>query len=261
MRAMATTRASALQRIDFNCDLGEGCGGDAAIIPLISSASIACGGHAGDTVSMRATVELCQRHGVAIGAHPSFDDRGHFGRRELTLDHDAIRALVTRQVEALAAVCRASDATLRHVKPHGALYNLAARETDVAAAIAGAVRDFDPALLLYGLAGSELTRAGAAAGLQVAQEVFAERRYEADGRLTPRGTPGAVIEDLAGSIAQVLDILRDGRVLARNGEQVPLQADTLCLHGDRPDAPAFAQALRDVLQREGIVVAAPEPKA
>ena len=254
---MANTNPSTLRRIDFNCDLGEGCGGDAAIIPLISAASIACGGHAGDTVSMRATVALCQRHGVAIGAHPSFDDRGHFGRRELALDDDAVRALVMHQVGALAAVCNASGAILRHVKPHGALYNLAAREADVAAAIADAVRDLDPALVLYGLADSELTRAGEAAGLRVAHEVFAERRYEADGRLTPRGTEGAVIEDLDGSIAQVLDILRDGRVLARTGERVSLHADTLCLHGDRADAPAFAQALRDVLQQEGFVIAAP----
>ena len=134
---MASTNPSTLRRIDFNCDLGEGCGGDAAIIPLISAASIACGGHAGDTVSMRETVALCQRHGVAIGAHPSFDDRGHFGRRELALDGDAVRALVMRQVGALAAVCNASGAILRHVKPHGALYNLAAREADVAASDRG----------------------------------------------------------------------------------------------------------------------------
>lgn len=258
---MQGTQHSPPQRIDFNCDLGEGCGDDAAIIPLISSASVACGGHAGDIATMRETVALCQRHGVAVGAHPSFEDREHFGRRELALDGDAVRALVVRQVERLMAVCRASGVALRHVKPHGALYNIAACDADVASAIAAGVRDIDPGLVLYGLADSALTRAGEAAGLHVAHEVFAERRYEADGRLTPRGVEGAVIEDIDQSVAQVLDILRDGHVLARTGERVPLHADTLCLHGDRADAPAFARALRQALQAEGFTMAAPGANA
>jgi UPF0271 protein len=250
--AQATPRS-----IDFNCDLGEGCGDDAAIIPFVSSASIACGGHAGDAATMRATIALCRQHGVAIGAHPSFEDLEHFGRRELALDREGIRALVTRQVEALAVECRACGATLRHVKPHGALYNLAARDAGVASAIAAAVRAIDPALVLYGLANSELTRAGEGAGLAVAHEAFAERRYEADGRLAPRGVEGAVIEDIATSIAQVLSLLHDGQVLARSGERVRLHADTLCLHGDRADAAGFARALRQVLEDEGFTVAAP----
>lgn len=246
-----------MRTIDFNCDLGEGCSGDAQVIPLISSASIACGGHAGDAMTMRATVALCQQHGVAIGAHPSFDDREHFGRRELALDPDAIRRLVIRQVEALAAVCRAAGAQLRHVKPHGALYNLSARDGEVAATVAGAVHDTDPTLLLYALADSELARAGEAIGLRVAHEAFVERRYEADGRLTQRGIDGAIIEDIPASLQQMLDILRTGHVLARTGERVYLRADTLCLHGDRPDAPAFARALRDALEAEGFHIRAP----
>jgi UPF0271 protein len=246
-----------LPQLDFNCDLGEGCGSDAAIVPLISSASIACGGHAGDAASMRETVLLCQRHGVSIGAHPSFEDRTHFGRRDIALPPDAIHAFVKRQVLALAAVCADLGARVRHVKPHGALYNLAARDRPVADAIASAIADVDPTLILYGLSGSSLTDAGAAAGLRIAHEVFAERAYAADGSLSPRGTPGAVIEDIEASLAQVRMLLRDGTVTALDGTRVRLRADTLCLHGDRSDATAFAGALRAALQAEGIQVRSP----
>ena len=247
-----------MTQLDFNCDLGEGCGNDAAIVPLVSSASIACGGHAGDAASMRDTVALCLRHDVAIGAHPSFEDRAHFGRRELAIDGDAISTLVKRQVAALASVCADLGTRLNHVKPHGALYNVAARDRAVADAIATAVRELDPSLILFGLSGSCLTDAGRAQGLQVAHEVFAERAYDADGRLAPRGSPGAVIEDLDASLAQVRLLLRDGVVTARDGSIVPLHADTLCLHGDRSDAVAFAAALRKALEREGIRIHAPE---
>jgi len=244
-------------QLDFNCDLGEGCGNDAAIVPLLSSASIACGGHAGDAATMRTTAALCLEHGVAIGAHPSFEDREHFGRRALAIGADAIAALVIRQVGALASVCAGLGARLNHVKPHGALYNIAARDREVADAIATAVREFDPTLILFGLSGSCLTDAGRAHGLQVAHEVFAERAYDADGRLAPRGTPGAVIDDLDASLVQVRRLLRAGAVVARDGSVVPLRADTLCLHGDRADAVAFAGALRAVLESEGVAVRAP----
>lgn len=245
------------RRIDFNCDLGEGCGDDAAIMPFISSASIASGGHAGDADSMRRTVDLCLRHGVAIGAHPSFEDREHFGRRELPIAGADLHALVSRQVAALARACNEAGTRLHHVKPHGALYNLSARDRGVAAAIASAVRDFDPSLVLYGLADSESTAAATAAGLQVAHEVFAERRYERDGRLTPRTQADAVIEDIDASLQQVRAMLHAGSVVARTGERVPLRADTLCLHGDRADAPAFARALRQALEADGVEVRAP----
>lgn len=245
------------ERIDFNCDLGEGCGDDAAIVPLISSASIACGGHAGDADSMRATVALCLRHGVAIGAHPSFEDREHFGRRELDAGPGTIRALVAAQTRALAAICGEAGARLHHVKPHGALYNLAARDAGVAGAMAHAVAECDPGLWLYALAGSELARAGRAAGLRVAEEAFAERRYTPDGRLLPRGRPSAVIESLDEALAQVRGLLRDGAVLASDGSHLALRADTLCLHGDRADAARFAAALRAALEAEDIVVAPP----
>lgn len=249
------------RRIDFNCDLGEGCGNDAAILPYISSASIASGGHAGDRASMREAVALCVAHGVAIGAHPSFEDRAHFGRRALSLPPAEIADAVLRQVEALASACASEGTRLAHVKPHGALYNLSARDRAVADAIAGAVHRFDPALLLYGLSGSASTAAAEARGLQAVHEVFAERRYEADGRLTPRSDALAVIDGIEDALAQVRGMLRDGCVVARTGERVALRADSLCLHGDRPDAPAFARALRSALEGDGIRVVAPSWRA
>ncbi|NZA25905.1 LamB/YcsF family protein [Luteimonas sp. SJ-92] len=244
------------RRIDFNCDMGEGCGDDPAIAPYISSASIACGGHAGDEDTMGATVALCLRHGVAVGAHPSFEDREHFGRREQTLAPAEIAALVGRQTAALQRVCDPAGARLHHVKPHGALYNLAARDAAVAAAIVGAVRALDDTLVLYALAGSALARAGREAGLRVAEEVFAERGYDADGRLLARGLPGAEL-DLDAAIAQVRTMLREGVVVAADGSRVPVRADTLCLHGDRPGAAAFARRLRAALEAEGVSVMAP----
>lgn len=254
---MATRTPPAARRIDFNCDLGEGCGTDAAIVPLISSASIACGGHAGDDDSMRAAIALCLRHGVAVGAHPSFEDRAHFGRRELAIAPDAARAMVARQLARFAAVCTAQGTSFHHVKPHGALYNLAARDAAIADAIVDAVRAQDPALALYALSGSALARAGEAAGVRVAHEVFAERRYEADGSLTPRTTAGAVIEGVDDALAQVRRMLAEARVVARTGESVPIRVDTVCLHGDRADAPAFARALHDALIDAGVRIAAP----
>lgn len=241
--------------IDFNCDLGEGCD-DAAVVPYIRSANIACGGHAGDDATMRATVALCLAHGVAIGAHPSFVDLAHFGRRTLVLSADAIHALVSTQIHALQAIAAEQSARLTHVKPHGALYNLAAGDATIATAIAQAVRASDPTLILVGLSGSALPAAGAAAGLRVLHEVFAERRYEDDGRLTPRTHADAVIADLDESLAQARQLVVDGSVVSRSGKSITLRADTLCLHGDRADAAAFARALRAMLESAGVTVAA-----
>jgi UPF0271 protein len=246
-----------MKRIDFNCDLGEGCGQDGAILPFISSASIACGGHAGDVDTMRAAIDGCLRHGVAVGAHPSFEDREHFGRRELATSATEAQALIARQVDTFMTACAQLGARAHHVKPHGALYNLAARDAGIADAIAAAVHEIDPSLWLYALAGSQLALAGEARSLRVAHEVFAERRYEADGTLTPRGTVGAVIADVAASLAQVHEMLDHGIVTARTGERIAIRADTLCLHGDRADAPAFAQALHDALRDAGVRIAAP----
>ena len=239
-------------RIDFNCDLGEGCGDDAAIIPLVTSASIASGGHAGDEAMMRTTLRLCREHGVAAGAHPGYADRDGFGRRELPLSPEQVRTFVHQQVATLAAVAASENMRLAHVKPHGALYNVAARDRTVADAIVAAVLEVDPRLVVFGLSGSQLTIAGEAAGLRVAHEVFAERRYEADGSLTPRSRGDAVIHDLDATIAQVRGLVRDGSVVARTGERIALRADTLCLHGDRADAAQFAKSIHDALVADGV---------
>ena len=246
-----------MARIDFNCDLGEGCGDDAAIVPWISSASIACGGHAGDDASMRATLRLCRAHGVAAGAHPGYADRAGFGRSAQALSPGELHALLDGQLRRLAAIAAAEGVRLTHVKPHGTLYNLAARDRTVAEVVADAVQRFDPSLVLFGLADSESTRAAEAAGLRVAHEAFAERAYDADGRLAPRGSDGAVLEDLDAALAQVRLLVRERVVVARDGTRVPLRADTLCLHGDRADAAGFASALRVALEAEGITVEAP----
>lgn len=244
------------KRIDFNCDFGEGCGDDAAIAPWISSASIACGGHAGDAASMRRAIALCLEHGVAIGAHPSFEDRSHFGRRELPITPEGAHVLVWKQTEALAEAAASAGTSLHHVKPHGALYNLAARDDAIAQAVAEAVRGIDDSLWLYALAGSRLVRAGRAAGLRAAPEAFAERRYAADGQLAPRDLDGAVIDALDPALAQVRALLRDGAIAAIDGSRVLIEAETLCLHGDRPNAAAFARGLRAALEAEGVTVAA-----
>ncbi len=225
-------------RIDLNCDLGEGAGHDAELMTFITSANIACGAHAGDDATMRATVELAQRHGVMIGAHPGFEDRQDFGRREWALEASEVRALVEWQVRALQRI-----ATLVHVKPHGALYNLAARDALVAKAVAGAVWAVDTRLVLFALRGSELARAGRKRGLRVAEEVFADRTYRGDGSLTPRGEAGALITDEAESVAQALRLVRAG-------------ADTICLHGDGAHAVALARRLHADLTQAGIEIRA-----
>ena len=241
-----------MPRIDFNCDLGEGCGDDAAIMPWITSANIACGAHAGDDATIRETLRLCRAHGVVAGAHPGYDDREHFGRRDIELAPYEVAALIRDQLERIATIAREEDVALHHVKPHGALYNRSARDPAVAAAIAAAVRDFDPALVLVGLSGSASTAAGDAAGLRVAHEVFAERGYGNDARLLPRGTPGAVLDTLDDALAQVRMLALHAQVRSADGVLLSLRADTLCLHGDRDDAAIFARALREALAADGV---------
>jgi 5-oxoprolinase (ATP-hydrolysing) subunit A len=253
-----------MRTLDLNCDMGEGfgpwkMGDDAGVLPFVTSANIACGFHAGDPALMRRVVAGCIEHGVAIGAHPSYFDREGFGRRAQAMATEDVQALVLYQVAALDGIARAAGARLHHVKPHGALYNRAAEDRDTAVAIVRAIAEHDRRLIVYGLAGSELTAAAERAGLAVAHEAFAERRYEADGKLSPRGLPGAVIETLADALVQVQALLRDGRVTARCGEPVAIRADTLCLHGDRADAVEFAHALRAALEAAGVVIRAPQP--
>lgn len=238
--------------IDLNCDLGEGGGADAALMPLITSANIACGAHAGDTATMRATVRAAMLHGVAIGAHPGFADREFFGRRELALPPTEIGALVYAQVAELRVIALNEGARLTHVKPHGALYNLAARDRTVAEAVAAAVARVDAGLWLYGLAGGQLLAAGRTHGLRVAAEVFADRTYQADGSLTPRDRPGAVIANAGDAVTQVLRLLREGRVRAVTGEDVVIAADTVCMHGDGAGAAVFVSGLRAGLLGSGV---------
>ena len=243
-------------RIDLNCDLGEGCGNDAELMRVITSANIACGYHAGDAETMRQTVELAVRHGVAIGAHPGFPDRKHFGRTEMHLHPDEIRAIVKDQIEALDAVAREFGTRLDHVKPHGALYNMSAREARVASAIAEAVREFDRELTLFGLSGSVSIREAERVGLRTASEVFADRTYQDDGSLTPRSRHGALIYDAFEAVNQVLQMLSEGTVTAMNGKTSAIKAKTVCIHGDGAKAVEFAAAIRDALEKTGVEVLA-----
>ncbi|WP_105719156.1 5-oxoprolinase subunit PxpA [Cronobacter dublinensis] len=243
-------------KIDLNADLGEGCGNDALLMPLISSANIACGFHAGDAQTMRESVRLALAHGVAIGAHPGFADRENFGRTAIQLPPETIYAETLYQVGALAAIARAEGGRLTHVKPHGMLYNQAAKDAALADAIARAVRDFDAALLLVGLAGSELIRAGARHQLVTREEVFADRGYLADGSLVPRSEPGALIEDDDEAVSRTLSMVLEGRVRSREGAWAAVNAQTVCLHGDGAHALAFARRLREAFDARQIPISA-----
>jgi UPF0271 protein len=243
-------------QIDLNADLGEGAGSDEALLGLVSSANIACGWHAGDAKTMRQCVRWAIEHGVAIGAHPSFPDRENFGRSTMHLPPDEIVANVLYQVGALAAIVKAEGGKLTHVKPHGQLYNQAVKEPELADALCEAVRRFDPSLRFFGLAGSGMIDAARRAGLTPVEEVFADRGYMPDGSLVPRSQPGALIEDEEQSLAQTLSLVRDRKVTAIDGSTVPVNAQTVCLHGDGAHALAFARRIRDRLQQEGIAVRA-----
>jgi UPF0271 protein len=206
---------------------------------------------------MRATVSLALRHGVALGAHPGFDDRANFGRRDMELEPGALHTLVAAQVDALADIAAVQGARLAHVKPHGALYNMAATRADMANTIASAVRSVDPSLILFALSGSALARAGHNAGLAVAEEVFADRAYAPDGTLLSRARTGAVITDERAVIAQALRLATEGIVRSADGTDVAVRADTICIHGDTPGAAALAAALRAAFERAGVAVHAP----
>ena len=251
-----------MKRIDLNCDLGESFGAwhmgdDDALLAVVSSANIACGFHAGDPTIMQRTVTQALARGVAIGAHVSLADLQGFGRREMQISANEVHAITLYQLGALHAFVHAAGGRLAHLKPHGALYNMAARDRVLADAIAAAVRAFDPQLRLFGLAGSALIDAGKTLGLPVAAEAFADRRYLADGSLQPRSQIGAVIDDAALATQQAIGIARDGMVQTADGSQWQLHADTLCLHGDGSHAVALAHQLRAALEAAGMNIAAP----
>ncbi len=245
-----------MTEVDLNADLGEGCGSDAALLQLVSSANIACGFHAGDAQTMVACVREALKNGVAVGAHPSFPDRENFGRTAMTLPPETVYAQVLYQIGALEAIVRAEGGRLRHVKPHGMLYNQAAKEPALADAIARAVHAAGPELILVGLAGSELIRAGARYGLQTREEVFADRGYQADGSLVPRSQPGALITDEQQSLAQTLEMVQHGRVKSITGEWATVNAQSVCIHGDGEHALAFARRLRDEFAAQHIKISA-----
>ncbi len=246
------------RRIDLNCDMGESfgpwcMGDDTGVMPYITSANIACGFHAGDSATMRVTVALAVEHAVAIGAHVGLPDLEGFGRREMAIDARQAYAYTLHQMGALSAFVQAAGTVLHHVKPHGALYHMAARESSLARAMVDAIRDFDAGLCVYGPAGSALSHACAVAGVRFVAEGFADRRYGDDGRLRPRSEADAVIDSVADAVTQALRLMEQGLP----GGSSPTAMETLCLHGDRRDAAAFARESRLALERAGIRLIAP----
>ncbi len=234
-------------RPDINCDLGESIGNDALIIPFITSANIACGYHAGDIDTMHQTIAICLKHNVSIGAHPSFLDRENFGRTEINLPVDDLYELLTQQLIIFSEVADIFDKTINHVKPHGALYNMSAKDAFIANIIAKAVNDFDSNLILYGLSGSHSISEANRMGLKTASEVFADRTYQDDGSLTPRSKHDALIIDADKMIQQVSQMINDGTVTTVSGKSIPIKAETICIHGDGKHAVEFAKAIHKLL--------------
>jgi UPF0271 protein len=242
--------------IDLNCDMGEGAGEDEGIVPLVSSINVACGFHAGDPATIRATIRLAARHGVAVGAHPSYPDRAGFGRAPMVRSPGDVRDDVVYQVAAVRAFCAAEGVPLVHVKPHGALYNTAAQDPALATAICEAIRQVDAGLVVVCLAGSPMAGVIRSLGLRCAEEAFADRGYTPEGTLVPRGTPGALVEDPAAVAERVAAMARDRRVASVAGTSVAVAADTICLHGDTPGAALLAAAIRARLAHDGVEVRA-----
>jgi UPF0271 protein len=248
-----------LREIDLNADLGEGfgpwaMGDDAAMLGVVSSANLACGGHAGDPEVMFATLRLAAERGVVVGAHPGFADLAGFGRRVIPMTPDEIGRMVAAQVGTLQGVAALAGVAVRYVKAHGALANLAADRPDVAAAIAGAVRALPGGLALLAISGTELEIEGRKAGLKVVAEVFADRAYRADGRLVPRGKAGAVLEDAEAAAERMLQFAQSGRMPVLGGGDVQLEARSVCVHGDSPDAVAMARVVRTRLEGAGVAI-------
>jgi len=237
-----------LMNIDFNCDMGEGMENDAGIMPYLSSANIACGYHAGDAETMKRTIGLCMEHGVAAGAHPSFLDKENFGRKEQYLDDEMLYDLISEQLYFFEKTAFPLGCIMHHVKPHGALYNMAAKDKWLSRIILKAIKDFDENLLVYGLSGSHLISEAEEIGLKAVNEVFADRTYQADGSLTPRLQPGALIEDAEKAVQQVLQMINQKTVQTQSGTAIPIIADTTCIHGDGVHAQSFAHNIYQQLK-------------
>lgn len=250
-----------MYKVDLNSDLGESFGAytigmDSAVIPYITSANVACGYHAGDPLVMQKTVAACKKNGVHIGAHPGYPDLMGFGRRNIAATPAEVKAYIQYQVGALSAFCTAAGLPLCHVKPHGAMYNMAAKDEALARAVCEGILEVNPKLTLLALSGSAMVRAAHALGLPVKNEVFADRGYQADGTLVPRSRPGAMITDEDEAIARVIRMAREGVVRSVDGVDVPLTADSVCVHGDGEKALAFVQRIRAALTDAGIEVKA-----
>ena len=243
--------------VDLNADLGEGAGHDDELLALVTSANIACGFHAGDADTMRRSIETARDHKVAAGAHPSLFDRENFGRKELPVTSDEVFDAVVYQLGVFQAIAEAAGVRSNHVKPHGALYNMAVRDAALAEAVARAIARTDKTLILFSPQSSALAGAGEAAGLQIAHEVFADRNYLNDGLLVPRSRSDALLHDPKEAATRVVRMLREGKVRSIDGVDVNVRAETVCLHGDNPGAVEFARALRSRLEKEGVTVCAP----
>lgn len=248
--------------IDINCDLGEadpttGPGNDEAIMPFISSASIACGFHAGDPLTMERTIRSAISHGVSIGAHPGYPDRENFGRRAMRMSHDELRAMILYQAGAVRAMTEAAGSRMRYVKPHGALYNTAATDYELSMAIVRAVQDLDNSLILVGQSGSQMIRAARDAGLPCLSEVFADRAYNDDGTLVARTVEGAVLHDTVLMVRRVIRMIGEKVVETVSGKLIPIEAETVCIHGDNEAAAEFVKKLAEVLKAEGIAIRYP----
>ncbi|WP_341775036.1 5-oxoprolinase subunit PxpA [Staphylococcus hyicus] len=246
-----------MRKVDLNCDLGESfgnytIGNDYKVIPLITSANVACGFHAGDPMVIQKTVHLAKENEVSVGAHPGFPDLQGFGRRNLDMTHDDIYSMLIYQIGAVRAFCNLHDVPLNHVKPHGALYQMGAKDRAIARVIAQAVFDIYPNLIFVGLSQSYLIEEAQKVGLQTASEVFADRRYEANGQLVSRKHNHAVIEDTEEAISQVVKMVTQGTVTATNGEDIHIKADTICVHGDGAHALEFVKQIRDALSKVGV---------
>ncbi|QIM64090.1 5-oxoprolinase subunit PxpA [Frederiksenia canicola] len=243
-----------MKHVDLNVDLAEGCGNDERLLQLVSSANVACGLHAGDYNEMRQAIHWAKENGVRVGAHPSFPDRENFGRTPMHLPDDELKACLRYQLGAVRALCQAENVPLHYVKPHGALYNQAAKDPALARLIAETVKGFDPNLKLMGLSGSLMLTVAAEVGLGVIAEVFADRHYLADGSLVPRTRPDALVESDEKAIAQVLQMVEQQAVTSVEGFTIPIQADSICLHGDGAHAVEFAEKIRIALAERHIQI-------
>lgn len=248
-----------MYKVDLNSDLGESfgrytIGSDDRIIPLITSANIACGFHASDPVVMMKTVNMVKKAGTGAGAHPGYPDLMGFGRRNMNVSHEEAKAYTLYQISALGGMCKAAGVKLSHVKPHGAMYNMAGKDYELSKAICKAIKEYDPSLIVMGLAGSQMVKAARDMGLKTAEEVFADRAYEEDGSLVARSKPGAMIEDEDEAIARVIRMVKEGKVQAITGKDIDIKADSVCVHGDGEKALLFVEKIRKALTDEGIEI-------